>query len=54
LLEEKAIKCYDLEEIRQKDYLNSDLAEEIIKLREQMLRLEGNIDAYENVLRDII
>lgn len=53
LLEEKTTKCYDLEEIWQKGYLNSDLAEKIIRLREQVLRLEGNIDAYENILRGI-
>jgi hypothetical protein len=47
------VKCYGLEEIWQKGYLDSDLAEKIIRLRKETLMLQGNIDAYENVLRDI-
>lgn len=52
-LEEKTVKCYDLEEIWQKGYLNSDLADKIIRLREETLMLQGSIDAYEKILRDI-
>ena len=52
-LEKKEIQCYDLEEIQRTDYLNAELAEKIIKLKEEILRLQGNTDAYENVLRDL-